>query len=74
MKYTNSHILDPKPGPLPIVINENLLAIPIVGSQSQLMVIHNGVAVKVCRNHKSAKTLIDKLRKKRSHLQRSVIV
>jgi len=65
MKYTNSHILEPHPGPLPIVINDNLLAIPMSGSTTQLMVIHNGQPIKVCRNRKSAMTLIHKLRKKR---------
>ena len=65
MNYTNSHILEPQPGPLPIVVNENLLAIPMSGSLTQLMVLHNGTPVKVCRNRKSAMTLIDKLRKKR---------
>mgnify|MGYP001327619149 CR=1 FL=1 len=63
MKYTNSHILEPRPGPLPIVINENLLAIPMSGSTTQLMVIHNGSPVKVCRNRQSALTLIKKLKK-----------
>ena len=65
MNYTNSHILEPQPGPLPIVINDNLLAIPMSGSTTQLMVLHNGQPVKVCRNRQSAMTLIHKLRKKR---------
>jgi len=64
MKYTNSHILDPKPGAIPIVYNENLLAIPMAGSTTQLMVIHNGSPVKVCRNKQSALTLMKKLRKR----------
>ena len=64
MNYSNSHILEPQPGPLPIVINENLLAIPMSGSQTKLMVIHNGSPVKVCRNRQSALTLINKLKKK----------
>ena len=64
MNYSNSHILEPQPGPLPIVINENLLAIPMSGSQTQMMVIHNGSPVKVCRNRQSALTLINKLKKK----------
>ena len=65
MSYTNSHILEPQPGAIPIFINDNLLAIPMSGSQTKLMVIHNGSPVKVCRNRQSAMTLIDKLRKKR---------
>ena len=64
MKYTNSHILDAKPGALPIVFNENLLAIPMSVSQTQLMVIHNGSPIKVCRNKQSALTLMKKLKKR----------
>jgi len=63
--HTNSNILDTKPGVLPIVIDENLVAIPVAGSTTKLMVIHNGQPVKVCRNRQSALDLIDKLRKRR---------
>ena len=67
MKYSNSHILDCKPGPLPIVIGDGYLAaIPMLGSQTQMCVIHNGVPVKVCRNYKSAMNLINKLKKRKS--------
>ena len=46
MNYTNSAILDCKPGPLPIVIGDGYLAaIPMGGSQTQMCVIHNGVPV-----------------------------
>jgi hypothetical protein len=65
MNYTNSHILNPKPGALPIVVDEKLVAIPVADSTTKLMVIHNGQPVKVCRNRQSALNLIDKLRKRR---------
>jgi len=64
MNYTNSHILNPKPGAIPIVFNEKLLAIPMIDSQTQLMVIHNGSPIKICRNRQSALTLMKKLRKR----------
>jgi len=63
--YTNSNILDTKPGVLPIVVDENLVAIPMSGSTTKLMVIHNGTPVRVCRNRQSALNLIDKLRKRK---------
>jgi len=63
MNYTNSHILNAKPGAIPIFINDNLVAIPMAGSQTKLMVIHNGSPVKVCRNRQSALTLMKKLKK-----------
>ena len=63
--YTNSNILDTKPGVLPIVVDENLVAIPMSGSTTKLMVIHNGQPIKVCRNRQSAMNLITKLSKKR---------
>ena len=67
MNYTNSAILDCKPGPLPIVVGDGYLAaIPMSGSQTKMCVIHNGVPVKICRNHKSAMTLINKLKKRKS--------
>lgn len=62
--FTNSHILDAQPGPLPIVVGDGyLVAIPVLGSKTKLMVIHNGKPLKVCRNHKSAMTMIKKLKK-----------
>ena len=65
-QYTNSGILDPKVPVFPIVIGDGeIVAIPVVGSTTKLMVIHNGQPVKVCRNRQSALTLIDKLRKRR---------
>jgi hypothetical protein len=42
-----------------------LAAIPLVGSTTKLVVVHNGVVVKVCRNRQSAMTLIYKLKKKK---------
>ena len=64
MMYTNSHILDPRPGPLPIMVGDGYLcAIPVLGSTTKLMVIHNGKPVKVCRNRQSALNLISKLSK-----------
>ena len=64
--FTNSNILDCKPGPLPIIVGDGyLVAIPLVGSTTKLVVVHNGKPVKVCRNRQSAMTLINKLRKKK---------
>jgi hypothetical protein len=64
--FTNSHILDCKPGTLPIIVGDGYLAaIPLVGSTTKLVVVHNGVVVKVCRNRQSAMTLIYKLKKKK---------
>ncbi|AYR01781.1 hypothetical protein, partial [Synechococcus phage S-B05] len=40
-------------------------AIPLVGSTTKLVFVHNGVVVKVCRNRQSAMTLINKLKKKK---------
>jgi len=72
-QYTNSHILDSHPGPLPIVVgNGYLAAIPLVGSTTKLVVIHNGTPVKICRNHKSAATLINKLKKLHNTSPRNV--
>ena len=71
--FTNSHILDAQPGPLPIVVGDGYLAaIPVLGSTTKLMVIHNGKPVKVCRNHKSAMNLINKLKKTHSYSPRNV--
>lgn len=66
MNYTNSTILDCKPGPLPIIEGDGyLVAIPLAGSTTKLVVVHNGNIVKVCRNRQSAMTLINKLKKKK---------
>ena len=71
--FTNSHILNPQPGPLPIVVGDGyLVAIPVLGSKTKLMVIHNGKPLKVCRNHKSAMTMIKKLKKLQNYSPRNV--
>ena len=62
--YTNSHILNSQPGPMGFVIgNGEYAAIPMMGSTTKLMVIHNDLQLKVCRNRQSAMSFIDKHRK-----------
>lgn len=53
-------ILDPKPCTRPYVTKDGMwAAIPIMNSK-QLVIIHNGQHVKVCRNYESAKSYITK--------------
>lgn len=57
-KYNNSNILNPKTGPIGFVIgNGEYAAIPY---KNQLMIIHNGKQIKVCRNSQSARNFIKK--------------
>ncbi len=56
MSYSNSNILDPKPGPIGFTLKD-YAAIPY---GNQLMVIHNGKQIKVCRNQQSARNFINK--------------
>jgi hypothetical protein len=65
--YTNSRILNSQPGPMGFVIgNGEYAAISMMGSTTKLMVIHNGLQLKVCRNRQSAMSFIDKHRKRKS--------
>ena len=57
MSYTNSHILEPKPGPIGFVVKD-YAAIPF--GKSQLMILHNGQQIKVCRTSQSARNFIQK--------------
>jgi hypothetical protein len=56
MSHTNSNILEPKPGPIGFIVKD-YAAIPY---GNQLMVIHNGKQIKVCRNQQSARNFINK--------------
>jgi len=56
MNHINSNILDPKPGPIGFIIKD-YAAVPY---GNQLMVIHNGQQIKVCRNQQSARNFIQK--------------
>jgi hypothetical protein len=59
---TKSNILDPKPGPLGFVVGKDweYAAVPY---GNQLMIIHNGQQIKVCRNEKTARNFIAKHKK-----------
>ena len=54
-----SDILEPKPIELGFLMGD-YAAIPMIGSDTKLMVIHEGKHLKVCRNRKSAITFIKK--------------
>lgn len=41
-------------------------AIPLIGSTSKLVIIHQGQQIKVCRNEQSARNFIEKHRKSKS--------
>lgn len=56
MSYTNSNILDPKPGPIGFVVKD-YAAIPY---GNQFVILHNGQQIKVCRNQQSARSFIQK--------------
>jgi|TARA_R100000455_G_scaffold16524_1_gene7959 hypothetical protein len=48
------------------VVNEGeYAAVPMIDSNTQLMVIHNGLPLKVCRNESSARNFIKKHQKQR---------
>ena len=40
-------------------------AIPVMGSNTKLALIHNRAIIKICRNETSARTLVDRLRAKK---------
>ena len=40
-------------------------AVPVMGSNTKLALIHNGAIIKICRNETSALTLVDRLRAKK---------
>lgn len=56
MNYTNSNILETKPGPIGFVIKD-YCAVPY---GNQLMILHNGQQIKVCRTSQSARNFIQK--------------
>jgi len=68
MNFTNSHILDPVVGNVGFAVDKGkYVAIPIVGSTTKLMVVYdNCTKMKVCRNEQSARSFIQKLRKRKS--------
>ena len=64
----NSAILEPKVVEIGFVVGKNMeyAAIPISCSDTQLMIIHKGKQLKVCRNRKSALNFIEKHSKGKS--------
>jgi len=54
MNYTNSHILDANPGPIGFAIKD-YCAVPC---GNQLMILHNGQQIKMCRTSQSARNFI----------------
>ena len=62
---TNSNILDAKPGPIGFVVGKNweYAAVPY---GKQLMIIHNGQQLKVCRTANSARNFIEAHKKGKS--------
>jgi len=64
----NSSILDPKSIEMGFVIGKNMeyAAVPMVGSSTQLMIIHQGKQLKICRNRKFALNFIAKHSKGKS--------
>lgn len=62
---TNSNILEANPAPIGFVVGKNweYAAVPY---GKQLMIIHNGQQLKVCRTAQSARNFIDKHRKGKS--------
>ena len=45
--------------------NDGYYAVPVMGSNTKLALIHNGDIIKICRNETSARNLVDKLRAKK---------
>ena len=73
MKITehNSSILEPKSVDMGFTVGKYddplmYAAVPIIGSDTQLMIIHQGKQLKICRNRKSALNFIEKHRKGKS--------
>lgn len=61
MKLTQhkSDILDPNPTELGFLMDD-YAAVPLAGSTTKLVIIHNGKILKTCRNRQSAITFIKK--------------
>ena len=68
----NPYILDSKPQEVGFLVGKNwedpnlYAAVPLMGSTTQLVIIHKGQQIKVCRNRQSAVNFIDKHRKGKS--------
>ena len=64
MKIINhkSNILDSKPVEMGFTIGKNMewAAVPVIGSDTKLAIIHGGKVLKICRNRKSAISFIKK--------------
>lgn len=62
---TNSNILTADPGPIGFVVGKDweYAAVPF---GNNLMIIHNGQQLKVCRNEQSARNFIEKHKKGKS--------
>lgn len=67
----NSKILESKPIEMGFTVGKNAeyAAIPLMGSDTQLMIIHQGKQIKKCRNRKSALKFIEDHRKGKSVAQ-----
>ena len=59
LTQTKSDILEPKPTELGFLMGD-YAAIPMAGTDTKLMVIHEGKQLKICRNRKSAISFIKK--------------
>ena len=73
MKLTQqkSDILDPKPVEQGFMVGKYedplcYAAVPIIGSDTQLAIIHQGRCIKECRNRQSAINFIERHRKGKS--------
>ena len=71
MKLTQqkSDILDPKPSEQGFIMGKYsdplmYAAVPVAGSDTKLVIIHQGNVIKYCRNRKSAINFINKHKKK----------
>jgi len=68
----NPYLLDPQPQEVGFLVGKNwedpnlYAAVPLMGSTTQLVIIHKGQQIKVCRNRQSAVNFIDKHRKGKS--------
>ena len=63
---TNSNILDANPGSVGFVVGKNWEYAAVPYGKSQLMIIHNGQQLKVCRTESSARKFIDAHKKGKS--------
>ena len=57
-----SNILEPKPREMGFTVGKNMeyCAVPLTGSNTKLVIIHNGEILKTCLNRKAAITFIKK--------------